>query len=128
VDIPSELDLDGVNLLPHFSGEMDEAPHEALYWRFGPQLAIRKGDWKLVKGTPSGQQNSRRGRATLDGAQLFNLADDIGEEHDLAAEHPEKVEELSAAWSEWNSQLADPAWGPPARQRRNANRQGQSQN
>jgi arylsulfatase A-like enzyme len=24
------------------------APHEALYWRFGPQKAIRKGKWKLV--------------------------------------------------------------------------------
>ena len=24
-------------------------PHDALYWRFGPQTAIRKGDWKLVK-------------------------------------------------------------------------------
>ena len=24
-------------------------PHDALYWRFGGQMAIRKGDWKLVK-------------------------------------------------------------------------------
>src|SRR5262249_20033950 len=40
--------LDGVNLLPHLAGEKAAAPHEALYWRFGPQKAVRKGRWKLV--------------------------------------------------------------------------------
>ena len=33
--------------VPH-RREKRRAPHEALYWRFGPQKAIRKGDWKLV--------------------------------------------------------------------------------
>ena len=28
-----------------------DAPHDALYWRFGGQMAIRMGDWKLVKTT-----------------------------------------------------------------------------
>lgn len=41
-------DLDGVNLLPYLAGENIGVPHEALYWRFGPQKAIRKGRWKLV--------------------------------------------------------------------------------
>ena len=30
------------------SRRVSAAPHETLYWRFGDQWAIRKGDWKLV--------------------------------------------------------------------------------
>jgi len=41
--------LDGLNLLPFLSGEKTAAPHEALYWRFGEQMAIRVGDFKLVR-------------------------------------------------------------------------------
>ena len=44
----ADADFDGVNLLKHLTGEDTTAPHEALYWRFGPQKAIRKGKWKLV--------------------------------------------------------------------------------
>ncbi|OWK38659.1 sulfatase [Fimbriiglobus ruber] len=38
-----DADLDGVNLLPHLTGDVAAAPHPALYWRFGPQKAIRQG-------------------------------------------------------------------------------------
>ena len=41
---------------------------------------------------------------------LVNLANDPGEEHDLSAEHPDKVKELQAAWDAWNSQLSEPGW------------------
>ncbi|RYD49289.1 MAG: sulfatase [Verrucomicrobiaceae bacterium] len=101
--------LDGVNLLPYLKGEKTEAPHDALYWRFGQQLAIRKGDWKLVKG-PVG--NSPRGTATVEGAQLYNLAEDIGETTDLAAKNPEKVKELADQWNKWNGELVAPKWYP----------------
>src|SRR2546423_69943 len=39
-----EWKLDGVNLLPFFTGEQAGAPHQALYWRFGQQIALRMGD------------------------------------------------------------------------------------
>src|SRR5688500_2379028 len=41
--------LDGVNLLPFLTGKAVGTPHDALYWRLGGMMAIRKGDWKLVK-------------------------------------------------------------------------------
>jgi len=47
----------------------------------------------------------------LSDAALYNLAEDIGEQRDLAAKHPDKVKELSATWQEWNRQLARPLWG-----------------
>jgi hypothetical protein len=48
----------------------------------------------------------------LSGAQLFNLAEDIGETRDLAATRPEKVKELSADWLRWSREMAKPLWGP----------------
>jgi arylsulfatase A-like enzyme len=119
VTAPNPKPLDGINLLPYLTGERTGAPHEALYWRFGDQIAIRMGDWKLVKGRGEGQQplaNRRnRGEANTQGALLFNLKDDIGEQHDLAAAQPAKFKELSAAWETWDAELAEPTWGPPVR-------------
>ena len=112
VDTKPEWKLDGVNLLPFLSGEKSGAPHEALYWRFGQQMAIRKGDWKLVKGPGGGTAVEAAGRATVTGAELYNLTQDIGEKKNLAAEHPEKVRELAAAWTTWDAQLVDPKWMP----------------
>jgi arylsulfatase A-like enzyme len=105
--------LDGVNLLPFLSGKQSGPPHEALYWRLGDNLAIRQGDWKLVKTSEGPLRPSDPDTLNaLVGAGLYNLAVDIGERHDLAAERPEKVKELAEAWRRWNSQLAKPLWGP----------------
>ena len=63
---------------------------------------------------------ARDSKATLEGAKLFNLADDIGETKDLASANPRKVKELEAKWSHWNAQLAEPLWGPPQRGKKNS--------
>jgi arylsulfatase A-like enzyme len=113
VPIKPEWKLDGVNLLPYLSGEKSTPPHQALYWRFGPQIAIRMGDWKLVKAPGGGAEGGESGgKATTDGAQLYNLTKDISEQNNLADKEPEKVKELSAAWNKWNAELAEPAWRP----------------
>jgi arylsulfatase A-like enzyme len=117
IEIKPEWKLDGVNLLPYLTGERSGAPHEALYWRFGPQVAIRMGDWKLVKGVGSpGVAGVERGaQASMEGAELYNLAKDIGETTNLAAQEPAKVKELTAAWNRWNADNVDAKW-VPARQ------------
>ena len=106
--------LDGVDLLPFLTGAAKGAPHDTLYWRLGGMMAIRHGDWKLVK--------SREGAfidddpavlKDLAGAELFNLAQDIGESKNVAAAHPDKVKELGDRWQQWNKQLATPRWGAP---------------
>jgi len=112
VTIKPEWKLDGVNLLPYLTGAKTGSPHDALYWRFGGQLAIRKGDWKLVKGPGLAAGPAvMQGKANTEGAELYNLAQDIGEKRNLAAQEPEKVKELAAAWNAWNRELADPSWG-----------------
>jgi len=88
--------LDGVNLLPYLTGHTVGAPHEALFWRYGNQRAVRKDDWKLL------QIGNR--------VRLYNLVQDIGEDKDLAAREPEKVQELEAAYAEWNAKNIRPMW------------------
>jgi arylsulfatase A-like enzyme len=106
-----EKKLDGVNLLPYLQAGNTQRPHEFLFWRFGAQMAVRWGDWKITRavGQPGLQRRRKRARGPVDG-QLFNLAQDVKESNDLSAEHPEKVKELMHAWEKWNSELMAPRW------------------
>jgi len=108
-----DWNLDGVNLLPYLEGKNSGDPHDTLTWRFGPQWAIRQGAWKLIQGydydaTDHGGVNEIKVTKPM----LFNLAEDVGETKDLAAEHPDRVKALRAAWEAWNAQLKPPAWIP----------------
>ena len=104
--------LDGVNLLPYLTGTQQGSPHQALYWRLFGHMAIRKGPWKLVKTTEGPVLAADTTNPDLSGAQLFNLAEDIGEQHDHAATHAEKVRELADDWLRWSKEMAKPLWGP----------------
>jgi arylsulfatase A-like enzyme len=95
--------LEGVNLLPHLKGENIAPPHETLAWRFGPQKAIRRGNWKLVDFRDMEAK-------TQSGWQLYDLSTDIGETKNLAAAKPELVAELSKAWDDWNAKNMPPQW------------------
>jgi arylsulfatase A-like enzyme len=93
----------GVNLLPYLEGQTIGAPHESLYWRFGPQKAVRKGRWKLVDWRDFGAKRNS-------GWQLYDLEKDVGERVDLASSQPAVVAELSAGWSAWNRRNVPPSW------------------
>jgi arylsulfatase A-like enzyme len=97
--------FDGISLLPMLNGAA-AAPDRALYWRFGTQMAIRKGDWVLVRpsmGTKEYQEIAAK-------PMLFDLAKDVGQKHDLSSERPELVRDLQADWDRWNAELAKPRW------------------
>jgi len=140
--MPTDRPIDGVNLMPYLTGKQTAPPHEVLFWRMGPQAAVRKGDWKLIRHEGSAtdsQPAARAARKSRPGAKrqpatdeeaasrgpagigpagsvhLYNLAKDIHEDNDLAAQNPEKVKELSAALDAWESQLAKPLWSGKAR-------------
>jgi len=98
VTVPADKPLDGVNLIPFVSGQQTGAPHEVLFWRAGLQHAARMGDWKLVHTPQTGQD------------MLFHLTEDIGEQHDLAAEKPDKLRELQTAYQGWDQQMMPAQW------------------
>jgi arylsulfatase A len=76
--------LDGISVVPTLLGK-EQKPHDYLYWEFferGFDQAIRVGDWKGV-------------RNGLDGPlQVYNLKDDLGEEHNVADKHADVVAKL----------------------------------
>ena len=104
----ADANLDGVNLLPHLTGEKATAPHDALYWRFGPQKAVRRGNWKLVDWRDFDAKKQS-------GWQLYDLATDLGEKTNVAAQHADIVAEMSAAWQAWDAHNIAPRWkGSPS--------------
>jgi arylsulfatase A-like enzyme len=113
VEADKSAAFDGVNLLPFLTSKTQSSPHDTLYWRLGGMMAIRRGNWKLVKSREGAFVDRDPGvLSDLAGAELFNLADDIGETKNLAGTQSDKVKELGSAWQQWNKQLAKPLWGP----------------
>jgi len=80
------LPAEGVSLLPAFRGE--PAAPRLLFIEHEGNRAVRDGDDKLValKDKPW---------------ELYHIATDRGELHNLADQHPDRVERLARAWDEW---------------------------
>jgi arylsulfatase A-like enzyme len=99
---------DGVNLIPYLQGEKDGDPHEYIFWLNNDPddshhrhlTAVRWKDYRLYKSKQEGV-----------GWQLFNIRLDPEERDDIAAEHPEVVQEMKAKFDEWRKHHV----APPAR-------------
>lgn len=111
IDAAADRKLEGVDLLPYLAGAKSGAPHEALYWRFGEQMAIRLGDFKLVRYDTNADTLTGARNQPTSPLKLYNLASDPHEDRDLAAAMPDKVKELQAKWNAWNASNVKPLWG-----------------
>ena len=82
--------VDGISMVPTLLGRPErQKQHEYLVWEFpgdGGQQAVRMGDWKAVR-----QEMLRSNNPDPLKIELYNLKDDVGESHDVAAEHAEIV-------------------------------------
>jgi arylsulfatase A-like enzyme len=96
--LPSDRTIDGVDIVKLARGEAKGRPHGAVYWRSGHYRTILADDWKL--------QVSERPKKTW----LFDLKADPTERHDLSAQRPAKLRELSDILAEHEAQMVKPAW------------------
>lgn len=93
---PAGTTIDGKSLLPLLR-EGKPPARDALFWHYPhygnqggfPGGAVRIGDWKLVENYEDGS------------VALYNLRDDVGEQHDLAKRQPERVTALRARLHAW---------------------------
>jgi len=83
---------DGISFVPTLLGQPDQKEHEYLYWEFGSQRAVRLGHFKAVQ---SGAEKNPAGPI-----DLFDLAEDLGEQKNVAADHPEIIEKVRAVMNE----------------------------
>ena len=84
------LPASGRSLLPALRGETP--PERGIPTAHEGARGYRLGDWKIVWG--------KRQKEPVTW-QLFDLSKDPSEQHDLAAQHPDKLKELSDAWMAW---------------------------
>ncbi len=95
----NDYQLDGLDVIPMVA-EGAASPHQAIFWEMGDQTAVRQGNWKLVL-------NGRlvEGAPPEDDVHLADLANDMGERHNLKDEFPEIAAELQADAEAWRADL-----------------------
>lgn len=87
ISVPENLD--GISFLPSLTGQGKQMQHETLYWEFHElkgRQALRMGNWKLVR-----YQVLTPDQATT---ELYDLNSDVGEERNIASQHPELVAKM----------------------------------
>ena len=95
--------LDGVSILPLLINPTAELSRDTFYWHYPIEKphflggrsagAIRKGNFKLIEFFDTGK------------VELYNLADDISEQHNLATELPDKATELQKLLAKWRNEV-----------------------
>ena len=91
--------LDGASLVPLLKG--GAIAQRAIFWHYphygnqggAPCAAVRRGDWKLIEWAEDNR------------VELFHLAEDIGEQNNLAEKEPQRVAELRAELAAWQKQV-----------------------
>lgn len=104
VGAPAGVKFDGRSLAPLLRGEAVVWPDRVLFcqWHRGdaPEryraFAARSQDWKLVQ--PLGTAERWNGKTSF---QLYDMVRDPLERHDVAAQHPDRVAQLKAAYDAW---------------------------
>jgi arylsulfatase A-like enzyme len=104
--LPENYPLDGVSYARLLKGEQKSLDRDAIYWHFPgylgagpgewrttPAASIRAGNWKLIEFLETGKN------------ELYNLADDVGEQHDVAAANVDKVAELHEKILAWREKV-----------------------
>ncbi len=84
--LPKDSGPDSFNVLPAFLGESKTGRDSVIEHNGAQILAVRQGDWKLIAPGPNAGPRAK--------PQLYNLAEDIAEAHNLAAQNPQKAKEL----------------------------------
>ena len=94
--------LEGESLRPIFSGQDRNGHAAGIFWEHEGNRAVRVGKWKLVSKWTAAGENGRPAAEPLDNQwELYDIDADRTEMHNLAAEMPEKVEELGQMWQTW---------------------------
>lgn len=127
-DTPNNRVIDGSDITPVLTGKpfTRTAP---LHWHFyspilGPQAVLREGDWVLTAQWDVGVKPFAKGtrhipefehlikRAELTSFQLYNIADDIHQNHDLAEQHLDRVAAMSRTLIRLHRSVRDeaPVW------------------
>jgi len=101
---PADRIIDGKDISALMTDPKAKTPYKAFFYYFEKQLgAVRSGQWKLIF-------ERKRAKKAIPAA-LYNLQEDIGETHDLSAEHPDIVRKLTALADKIREDIGDSVKG-----------------
>ena len=98
--IPDDRKIDGVDLMPFVTEQIQGVPHKTLFWRQGSLQSVLHEGWKLIN-THLADKNERK-------QWLFELSIDPTEKTNLIDTYPIKVAELEALLATHNAQQLAP--------------------
>jgi arylsulfatase A-like enzyme len=94
--VPATPVIDGRDITPILLGQSKESAREAHYYFASYDLqAVRQGRWKLAL-SPQPEGMGKTAVKTAPGLRLYDLDAEIGEQTDVAAQHPDVVAKLKA--------------------------------
>jgi arylsulfatase len=114
VGITPSQNIDGISFAPTLLGQSNQKQHEYLYWEFrayGGQQVVRMGHWKGVRQNlaPKGKNKDKQPDLSI---ELYDLAADPGEKHDIADQYPKIVERIATIMT--NARTPNPDFPIPA--------------
>lgn len=119
--LPTDVKIDGRDLLPLLRGHTRESPREAHFYFKGNRLdAVRSGPWKLTI-VPQTEKKTKTTKESKVQAEpefkpvLYNLETDIGETIDVASQHPDIVGRLQQFITAMEADLGKNEKGPGVR-------------
>jgi len=112
--LPTDRKIDGVDVWPVLAGTAgSNPPRDQFYYYRGLALeAVRSGPWKLHLAADADQSGKKKSASRT---QLYNLAEDIGETKDVAAENSAVVQRLQSLAEQMNNDLGQNGIGPGCR-------------
>jgi arylsulfatase A len=98
--VPNDAAEDSFSFLPDLLEKGTSARTTAIHHSIGGSFAMRQGKWKLILTPGSGGWSKPKGRdawdGNPDGIQLYDLAADPAEQHNIHGDHPEVVDTFVA--------------------------------
>lgn len=114
VEKPADVELDGISLMSRIKGETNELPDREIYfqWHNGPRLyryihfTVVTEDYKLVSPHQDPhsvirQPTPAERRDMVSSLELYNIKTDSSELHNIAGDHPDKVNEMLDKYERW---------------------------
>ena len=110
-DVPADRTIDGRDVSDFLLGRSEKSPRKRYYFYCYTQLqAVREGRWKLVLPRPAHPKWCGWSARMVDAVkevELYDLVNDVAEEHNVAEAHPEVVKRLMGVVEEARRDLGD---------------------
>jgi len=105
--VPAQPVIDGRDLSPLLFGKTKESQREAHYYFAGYNIqAVRQGPWKLaIAAQPRSMGQNTDPDASGNAPRLYNLDQEISEQTNLAAKHPEVVAKLQSLAAKMTAEI-----------------------